>query len=288
MRRLSVFRLPASGFRGQTSDFWLQARQSPESPKPEVPEARSPKSEATALLFLALVATAQPAFAQDGWTDRVRIGLNFGAQVDTPLLDESITLEKFFEPAPIRAEIPNRSIPFIDAGVAVRLVRNFGAAIAVSYLTNRGTATVSAEIPHRFFFNQLRPIEGQVSNVKRSELVTHLDAVYVIVSQRIDLALLGGASFFNLQQDFISDVAFNETFPYDTATFASAMQTRVKTSKTGYNVGADVTWKFSPAWGVGGLVRFSRARVPFEAAGLEFGTRNVGGLQALGGIRFIF
>ncbi len=63
---------------------------------------------------------------------------------------------------------------------------------------------------------------------------------------------------------------------------------RSSVRKAGYNAGAAVTWKLASSWGVGGVVRFSRAKVPFAAGALDFGTREVGGLQVGGGIRVMF
>jgi outer membrane receptor protein involved in Fe transport len=235
-----------------------------------------------------LVLGAQPAFAQSAWTGRARISFDVGAQVDTNRLAEAITLTKYLEPAPVTAQLPRKSVPFFDGGLAVRLVGNLGVGLSISYLTDTGEADVTAEIPHPFFYGRPRPIAGKASGVTHSELATHLDAVYVVVLRRIDFALSGGASFFRVEQHFVTDVTYNEAYPYDTASFADATLIRTTAKKVGYNVGADVTWKFSPKWGVGGLLRYAHARVPFTANDLEVGTPDVGGLQAGGGLRLMF
>lgn len=241
------------------------------------------------LLACAVLAlSAQPAFAQGAWTGRARVSFSGGVQVDTTRLSESITLTKNVELAPISAEMPKAAAPFIDGGVAVRLAGNIGVGLSISYLTNKDDADVTADIPHPFFFNRQRSISGQATDVQHNELATHLDLVYLVVSPRIDLALSGGASFFSVEQDFVSDVVYADVYPYDTASFVRAELTREKESKTGYNVGADVTWKLTPRWGIGGLLRFSRARIPFTIGDLDLGTITAGGLQAGAGIRVIF
>lgn len=255
---------------------------------------RSPRSlrsnvdKALFLLITALVCAAQPAFAQDGWAGRARVSINVGAQIDTERLSESITLTKYVEPTPVTAEIPRAAVPFFDIGLAVRVAGNFGAAIAVSYLTNTDDADVRAQIPHPFYFGQPREIAGTASRMKHNEAAAHTNLVYVIASPRIDLMLFGGASFFRVEQSFVSDVIFSEEYPYDTATFMSATVTKTRASKAGYNAGADVTWKLSPRWGVGGLIRFARARVPFGVDDHDFGRVDVGGLQAGAGVRLLF
>lgn len=239
------------------------------------------------VLLLGGTLGARPAFAQR-WTDHAIVSVNVGAQVDTERLSERITLEKNVEPAPVTATLDDKTLPFFDVGATFRIAGSLGVNVALSYLSETDTADVSAEIPHPFFFNRLRPISGQAASVRHRELAFHANVAYVVASPSVNLVLAGGASFFDVEQDFVTDVEFNESFPFDTATFRSATLTRVSATETGYNVSADVTWKIGESWGVGGLVRFSRATVPFRAGGLDFGEIDVGGLQAGGGLRLIF
>lgn len=239
------------------------------------------------LALIALVVGTQPASAQHAWTGRGRVTFSVGPQMDTARLSESLTLTKYVEPAPMTAELPRTAVPFFDAGVALRLAGNLGAGISVSYLTNTGEAEVTAQIPHPFYFNQARRIAGTVPGVRHDELAMHTDLVYLLVSPRIDLMVSGGASLFRVQQTFVSDVTHAEVYPYDAASFVDATLTTESSSKVGYNAGADVTWKFSPRWGLGAMIRFSRARVPFTIAETD-ASAEVGGLQAGGGLRMMF
>jgi len=240
------------------------------------------------LVVVSLLVGAAPVLAQSAWTDRVRVSVSAGPQTDTALLSESIELRKYVEPAPVTARTPSALVPFFDLGVAVRLAGNLGLGVAYSYVSDKGTADVAADIPHPFYFNRRRAIAGQATGVRHTENAAHVDAVYLVVLPRLDVALSGGASFIQVEQDFVADVTFTESFPYDTAAFLSARLTRASASNTGYNAGVDLTWKVSRAWGVGGLVRFSRARVPLAADGLDFGKVDAGGVQAGAGLRLIF
>jgi hypothetical protein len=219
--------------------------------------------------------------------DTARVSLSVGAQADTTRMSQSMSLEKYVEPAPVTAGLPTSLAPFFDAGIAVPLIRNLGVGLAVSYASGRGDAEVHAEIPHPFYFDQHRSITGRVPGVNHRELSAHGDLVYMVVLTRIDLMLSGGASFFRVGQDLVSDVSHSDAYPYDTATFSGATVTHVTESRLGYNGGVDVTWKVSPMWGVGGLVRFARARVPFHIGEVDAGAATVGGFQAGLGLRFI-
>ena len=86
----------------------------------------------------------------------------------------------------------------------------------------------------------------------------------------------------------MTEVTITETFPYDTATFASAQKSREKGSATAFNVGADVMWMLNRTLGVGGLVRFSRASVDLDAPGNRTISVDAGGVYAGGGIRLLF
>jgi hypothetical protein len=93
----------------------------------------------------------------------------------------------------------------------------------------------------------------------------------------------------------VADVAYTETYPYDTATFSGATLMRVNATRVGFNAAADLTWRLSRRWGVGGLIRFARARVPLTmtSTGTDLqptsaGSVVAGGFQATGGLRMTF
>ena len=238
--------------------------------------------------LVVVVCAVGPAAAQRSWDDRARVNIGGGAQLGTNRLSESISLTKNVEATPLTADLQKSAVPFFDGGVDFRLVGNLGVGAAVSFLTGKADANVSAAIPHPFFFNKARTITGQAQQVLHSETAVHTDAVYLVVSPQVDLALYGGASFFRVKQDFVTDVLYGETYPFDTAAFVGARLTRLSNSAVGFNAGADVTWKLGPGWGVGGLLRFSRARVPFSTGGIDFGRADAGGVQAGGGLRLRF
>jgi hypothetical protein len=229
-----------------------------------------------------LAAAVRPAIAQGRWTGRARVGFSGGIQSDTAGLSQSLTVTKNAESAPVTAELASAAVPLFEGGVVVRLAGNLGAGVAISSVARTDDAEIQARIPHPFFFNQQRQISGTAA-LEHKELATHLSAVYVFVAQRVDASLSAGLSWFRAEQDFVEDVTYTEAYPYDEATFASARLTHELQSKAGFHAGVDITWKLGRQLGVGGLVRFSRATVPFNTLSME-----VGGLQAGGGLRLMF
>jgi len=178
---------------------------------------------------------------------------------------------------------------FFDGGVLIRVAGGFGVGATVSSFTKSQAATVTGTIPHPFFFITPRAISGTTSALERSETGVHIQAAYVISAPRVDVAISGGPTFFNVSQDLVADVAYSETYPYDAVTFTSATVTKVSATKIGFNAGVDVGVKLSKNFGVGGLVRFSRASVNLPLPNTTSGvSADVGGVQAGGGVRFFF
>jgi hypothetical protein len=248
------------------------------------------------LTFLTAMATllggVRPALAQGGtgWHDRVRASINFGVQLpSSTTFSSTTTTPVYLETATINTTygVPKGQVS--DGGILFRLAGNFGVGVAVSTFLKQADAPITGTIPHPFFFNTLRPISGTAGALQRSELVTHIQAAYVISTKRYDVALSAGPSIFRVSQDLVSDVAYAETYPYDTVALSSATVTKATVTTTGYNVGADVGFRLSLNMGVGGLVRYSRATVLFPLANsASVVSADTGGTQVAGGVRFFF
>ena len=98
----------------------------------------------------------------------------------------------------------------------------------------------------------LRPISGSLGGLKSQEQDIHISAAYLVTKPgRVDVLLFGGPTRFAVTQDLVRDVSYTSDYPYDTATLTRATTGAVKVSPWGYNVGADVTYKFSRVVGVG-------------------------------------
>jgi hypothetical protein len=148
---------------------------------------------------------------------------------------------------------------------------------------------VSATVPHPFFFNAFRRVSGVGTDLAREEIAVHLEVSGLMpIGQAVQLAVFAGPSYFHLKQGLVTDVAVNETYPYDAATFANATTTEVFRSKLGYNAGLDVSGRIARHLGVGFTARYNRASVRLPATATEDVTVRVGGLQVGGGVRFGF
>lgn len=239
-------------------------------------------------LCLAVICVPGVAAAQsDGWDGRVRIAINGGIQTGSDTLTQSITLQKNAEPEPIAVSIDAKRGGLFDAGLVVRVKGQFGVGVSASFMTHESTGNVSASVPHPFFFNQPRSVSG-TTPVSRTEIAAHVDAVYIVPGHSLDLLLSAGPSVFAIDQTLVTDIMYAEAYPYDTATFTAATSVHAKTTVLGYHAGADVTWKLSSRFGLGGMVRYARATATLSPAAGSSVTDHAGGLQAGGGIRIGF
>jgi len=239
------------------------------------------------LLALALLSCARVADAQT-WSERVWAGVDGGVQTSSPSLTDSFEVQQFVETGTVHVDYPKKSSSLFGASVGVRAWKRFGVGVAVTDATSRSSASVTAQIPHPFFFNRLRSIDG-TTDTDRDELATHIQFAYLAsVGRRVRLILSAGPSVIRVEQTFVTDVKFSQEYPYDTATFTGATTRRSSASKTGFNTGADVLWMFSRQIGAGGLVRFTRATVDEDAGNGRTVSVDAGGLQVGAGIRFLF
>ena len=121
------------------------------------------------------------------------------------------------------------------------------------------------------------------------ETAVHLQALWTIpVGRSVAITLFGGPTWFNVTQDLVTGVTFDQAYPYDEATYAGPSLGEQTVSTIGAHVGADVAYYFSKWIGVGGTVRYSRGAVEFDSADGGIVESDVGGAQTTGGLRIRF
>jgi hypothetical protein len=211
---------------------------------------------------------------------RAVISINGGYQSASDTFSQEQTFSLYQETARYTSSYEVQSGPTIDAGGALRLWKGLGAGAAFTTFKDERDITIEGTLPHPFFFDRQRPISGTAPGT-REETAVHVNAVYFLpVSPKFQVLVFGGPSFFTVKQSVVGPINYAEAFPYDTVTFTSATVREEKESKVGFNVGADVGFYFSKYIGVGGIVRFSRASIPFS-----LGERDAGGAEVGGGVR---
>lgn len=231
---------------------------------------------------------AAPAAAQAA-EPRVVVSVNAGIQSAGSTLGDHFEFERNVETATVDVRYSKKPAVLFDGGVGFRVWKRIGIGVAGSRAVTNAAAHVDASIPHPLQFNQPRAISGDQPDVTRAETAAHVQLLYLMpASGRWSLTLAAGASFISVEQEVVTDVLYDETFPFDTATFRSAPTRRVKASAPGFNAGADVGWMFTRRIGAGLLLRFTNANVELDAAADRHLTIHAGGGQVGAGIRIVF
>lgn len=243
----------------------------------------------------AVVATAlvlgsgSPVVAQDRTlSERIWISVNGGIQSAASSFDDAFELPLYAETERVTVDYPVKGGAVFAAHGGYRVWKRLTVGAGVTHYSRRAEAQVEAQLPHPFFDNQFREVEGTTSAL-RAETAAHVLIGWIQpVTDRIRVTLTAGPSFINAEQTLVTGVEFSETYPYDTAEFTGATTRRATGSGTGFNAGADVTWMFTRRIGAGGLVQFTRARARLDAGSNRTLRVDTGGVQAGAGIRLFF
>jgi hypothetical protein len=241
-----------------------------------------------ATILLVSAATLAPSSTNAQTAPRVFVSVNGAQQTTRHSFADSFGFEVNRETGTTRAEYPIDGGLVVDGSVAVRVWRNLAAGVAFSNFTRDDPAETESEIPHPFFFDMPRGVAGSV-DTRRTERAIHVQASYrVPVSRAIEVSFFGGPSFFRLEQDIVTDIEYDEAFPFDTAEFRRARTRTVDGSALGFNAGVDVAWMFSRHVGVGGLARFASASADVELGPGRARGLDAGGFTGGGGLRLAF
>ena len=249
-----------------------------------------PKSKicrSAALLIIATVC-AQTAAAQSFSQRRIEVSANVGAQTGASKFTQSHSFTFNGETETLTVDHGVKAALGFNVGGAVRLVPQLWAGVQYAMVEMKPSASITAVIPHPLVFNSARTVQGSTNDAAHNEQNVHLDLMYALPVRAVDIRVMGGPTFFNLKQDFVSGVQVSETYPFDTATFASATTKRLSKSTVGFNAGVDISRALSPQFGIGALIRYSRGDVKFDDPDIGQQTVKAGGVEVSGGVRLRF
>jgi hypothetical protein len=246
-------------------------------------------SRARILLSAAVLLGALPAAAQSQSQPRVEISANVGAQTPVSTFTASGTFpSNGGEMSTVTVDHSMKTGLGFNVGGAFRVTGKVWVGVQYAAVNTRPSASLEAAIPHPILFNAPRSVAGSVTDVGHKEQRVHVDLMYALPIRAMDVRVLAGPTFFSLKQDFVSGVTINETYPFDTATFASATRKQLSDRATGFNAGIDVSRALTSHVAVGGIIRYSRADVKFDDSEVGKQTVKSGGVETVAGVRFRF
>jgi opacity protein-like surface antigen len=228
------------------------------------------------------------AAAQSASQPRVEISANVGALTGASKFRESEAFPANAETETLTVNHGVKTAVGFDVGGAVRIVSQLWVGVQYAMADTKASASITAIVPHPLQFNAPRTVQGSINGVAHTERNVHVDLMYALPVPAVDVKVMAGPTFFNLKQDFVSGVTVNETYPFDTATFASATTTRLSKAAVGFNAGVDISRPLSSQVAVGALIRYSRANVKFDGRDTGQQTVKAGGVEAAAGVRVRF
>jgi opacity protein-like surface antigen len=242
-----------------------------------------------AAMLVIAVAGATPAAAQSPVNARVEVSANVGAQTGASTFSASNTLaSNGGETETIAVDHGVKTALGLSVGAAVRLLPRFWVGAQYAMTEMKPSATLTAAIPHPILFDAPRTVEGSVNEVAHNQQNVHVALMYALPVHAVDVHIMGGPTFFKLKQDFVSGVAISETYPFDTAMFATATTKQLSETAVGFNAGADISRPLSSNIGIGALIRYSRADVKFDDPDIGQQSVKAGGFEVAGGVRLRF
>ncbi len=239
---------------------------------------------AVAVAFVFMAATAQA--QSSAWTDRAY--LSVGADVrfaGGSVVDVEHPID-FAEAAVVSTTYQMKAAPGLDVGGGVRVWRNLGIGVGLSYVTKEANGSIDAQVPHPLAFGRPRAVSG-ASDLARNETVVNVQVLWMVplsMEGRWQVAIAGGPSWVSVHQNVVEDVTVTQVYPYDTATYTGVVTQRSSQSGVGFNAGVDGTYLYTRHVGVGASAVFTRAHVPIGATD----SSNAGGLHVAAGLRLRF
>jgi outer membrane protein with beta-barrel domain len=226
-----------------------------------------------------VLASSSVASAQTSDAKPIFIDINGGVQTQARTIESSTSFPLYSETAVINAAQSIDSGGLFDLSAGYRFLTSFGAAVGFSRFSKSGDGSIAASIPSPNAFNRSVTVTSTATDLKHSEIGTHLMLVYFApVTVKIDVNAFIGPSFFRVKQDILS-----ASVPTGTQTANIATQEE-KANATGINAGINVNYMFQPNYGAGIFLRYAGATVDLPSAP----DVKVGGFQVGVGLRLRF
>lgn len=234
--------------------------------------------------FLCVVmcaAFAPRAHAQMTWTDKGFVNVSGGVQVGSHTLDTSRTFSIYDEDGTVTSSQKVKSGGLFDISAGYKVWRNMAISVGYTWTGSKADASIVSQVPDPVFFDRPRTVNSTATGLKHTENVVNVDAVWMVpVTDKIDVGVSAGPSFFSVKQDIPGSVTATEPGPTVTVATDSASKSTV-----GFNFGVDVAYMMNKRYGFGGMARYTWGSADFEGATDKL---TVGGFQIGGGLRVRF
>jgi opacity protein-like surface antigen len=238
-----------------------------------------------AAFAVALAATALAPRAADAADHRFRLGVGGGIALGSLGWSSTSTWDVTQETAELTADYDSGTGPAVEAMVGVWVTPSFGFRIAFGWSRRDTDATLTASLPHPFFFDRPRTVSGELSGLEYRQLASYLDLEWRPLVGPVSVAVFGGLALVRVEADFVERVEFDEQYPYDEATFRAAVTQRGRSDAgVGWSAGASVSHVLGSRVTIGLEARYTRANLELVLPGNATAPIEAGGLQLIAGL----
>jgi hypothetical protein len=256
-----------------------------------IQSGKSLLSSCVVCLLTLLGASSASAQVIPAWTDRGFFNVNIGTQPDERQTAGRGTAPLHGGTASFEWALPVESGGIFDVSGGWRVWRNAAVGVAFSSFSDTSETTVRATIPDPLIVDTPHTDTRTFTGLEHKERGVHLSILYVVPVRwipRLQASISAGPSFFSVSKDIVSAVTFTE----GETTIGTATTTSLDESATGGHVGLDLSYAVLEnvqgirGIGAGFFVRYAKATV--DAAGIDGGSFDVGGVHVGGGLRVRF
>lgn len=167
-----------------------------------------------------------------------------------------------------------------------------GMGMAVSQFTRTTPGTLSAAVPHPFFFGAPRQVNGPITGLQREDTALHAQVMSVWgIGSHVEVTLSGGPSLFRVRQGIATDFTYPDQYPFDSASLQLAQVATAKNKMLlgiGVNAGGDAAFFFTRRVGVGVTAMFTRSHLDLPVSASRTVQVKAGGVTTAGGLRLRF
>jgi hypothetical protein len=242
------------------------------------------------LLMVTAASEAQPQTVtpSSATARRFQLLVNGGFGSASRSFGELATFTEFLEPGSSRRDYDGGGGFVFEFGAIYSITPEIGILGSFELFGGDNDAVFEEIVPHPLLFNQDRSVSSELAGLSYRENALHVDIVYSIDRSAVTIDLFGGPSIFFTETELVTNVTTNSTYPFDEIELGSTSTSKFSESPFGFNVGAALTYRFTPVFGASVQGRFSRASVSLEGLGddpIEFDT---GGFRVSFGLRLAF
>ena len=228
------------------------------------------------------------AVGSSGSAYRVALFVNGVAGSKGLALAESRSFDLFREEASLDSLHRDPEPRGYEVGGLVRVKGPLGIIASAELFDNRREASFVALLPHPFFYDQAREFAGSVSDLTHMERTLHIGPVLSLaIGDRVSLDLFGGPSLFWTRSEILTDIRYEEAFPFNEVVSTGSVFEVFESRPWGYHVGASTSLRIVGIFGLDLVARYSHARVRLEPGPERELTFDAGGLRLGVGIRLL-